>query len=61
MIKINWDASIDSRNKRVGLGVIARDCRGVFLAAFSQQLNYDVSPVIAEALAAVHAVVFCIE
>ena len=60
-IKINWDAALDSRNKSMGLGIIARDCRGGFLAAFSQHLSYDVSPVIAEALAAVHAVIFCLE
>jgi hypothetical protein len=33
IIKINWDAALDSCNKRVGMGIIARDCRGGFLAA----------------------------
>jgi hypothetical protein len=43
------------------VGIIARDFRKVFLAAFSQQQNIDASPVGAEALATVHTAVFCLE
>jgi hypothetical protein len=61
IIKINWDAALDSCNKRVGLGIIAKDYRGGFLAAINKSLSCDVSPVFAEALAAVHVVMFCME
>lgn len=52
---------MDVKEKMIGLGIIVRDEKGFFLAALSKQLRIDVSPVVAETLAALHAVMFCIE
>ncbi|XP_059436307.1 uncharacterized protein LOC132169261 [Corylus avellana] len=60
-VKINWDAAVDPYNKSIGLGVIARDERGKFLVAYSKHQWIDVEPVIAEALAALHAIILCQE
>ncbi|XP_059446627.1 uncharacterized protein LOC132178194 [Corylus avellana] len=32
-VKINWDAAVDGNNKSIGLGIIARNDKGWFLAA----------------------------
>jgi hypothetical protein len=61
LVKINWDAAVDSSNKIIGLGMIARDERGKFLAACSKRQSINVEPVVAEALAATQAILFCQE
>lgn len=61
MIKINWDAALDLTKKKIGLGIVARDDRGSFMAAYSKNQAIEVNPVVAEALAALHAVIFCQE
>jgi ribonuclease HI len=61
MVKLNWDAAVDVKNKTIGLGIIIRDDKGSFLAALSKRLQIEVSPVVAETLAALHAVLFCLE
>jgi ribonuclease HI len=61
MVKLNWDASVDIKTKMSGLGVVIRDTNGSFLAAFSKRIHTEVSPVVAETLAALHAVLFCSE
>jgi hypothetical protein len=61
MIKLNWDARLNMKERRVGIGLIARDSRGVCLAARSMSLNIHTDATTAEALAAVHAVMFCKE
>jgi ribonuclease HI len=38
-----------------------RDGKGAFLAALSKQVSIDVTPVVAETIAALHAVMWCIE
>jgi ribonuclease HI len=57
-IKINWDAALNAKERRIGLGIIARDSRGNFLAARSKTLEYSADPSTAKALAALHAVLF---
>jgi hypothetical protein len=32
MYKINWNVAIDSKNRRMGSGIIARDCEGQVIA-----------------------------
>jgi hypothetical protein len=58
MIKINWDAFLDKKRQIVGMGFIARDGRGAFLAAATNFLTLDVEPVVAESIAALHALLF---
>jgi ribonuclease HI len=61
MVKINWDTTLDTTNKKVGVGIMMRDGKGSFLAALSKQVSIDVTPVVAEIIAALHAVMWCIE
>ncbi|KAL5865476.1 hypothetical protein ACOSQ3_002990 [Xanthoceras sorbifolium] len=49
--KVNSDAAVDSVRKRVGLGVVIRDCQGQVMAALSQVYPLLVSLEIAEAMA----------
>jgi hypothetical protein len=56
-VKINWDASLDKNRRIVGMGLIARDGRGSFMAAATKVLFSDVDPVVAKALAATHALI----
>jgi hypothetical protein len=58
IVKINWDAAVDHRNRRIGLGCIAQNSEGVFLARRSITKECVVDPSIAEALATVYAVLF---
>jgi hypothetical protein len=58
MIKINWDAALDKKRKIIGMGFIARDARGAFLAAGTNFLKLDAEPVMAESIAALYALLF---
>jgi hypothetical protein len=60
-IKINWDASLDKIRRIVGMGMIARDGRGSVIAAATKVLFLEADPVVAETLAATHALIFCHE
>ncbi|XP_059437059.1 uncharacterized protein LOC132170184 [Corylus avellana] len=60
-IKVNWDAALDQRRCCVGLGVLARDAEGRFLMACGIKKIIEVEPTTAEALAALHAVIFATE
>ena len=57
MIKINWDAAVDKRNTGVGLGVVAHDGNGRYLAARSMTHEMVLELVMAKALAAIHALI----
>ena len=61
MVKINWDAALDKHRKTIGLGIIARDERGSVLAAARKTMSLVVEPVVAESMAALHALIFCHE
>jgi ribonuclease HI len=58
IVKINWDAAVDLKNGRIGLGCIARNSDGVFLAGRSITKEATVDPTTAEAIAAIYAVIF---
>jgi hypothetical protein len=61
MIKMNWDAAdaaVNMNEQRIRLGIIARDLRGKFLATRSLTHEYITNPTTAEAMAALHAVLF---
>ncbi|XP_059428517.1 uncharacterized protein LOC132162279 [Corylus avellana] len=51
-IKINWDASIDEKHRRVGIGVAVRNSDGMMLAALCASKPILTDPGTAEALAA---------
>jgi ribonuclease HI len=55
---VNWDAALDSVNRRMGVGILVRDHLGMVIAARSHTLVFLTEPVVAEAIAALHAVEF---
>lgn len=57
-IKVNWDASINGKESCIGLGMVARDCKGDVLAAKCVRKNILVDPKTAKAMAALWAVFF---
>jgi ribonuclease HI len=60
-VKINWDASMDTAKKVIGMGFIARDEKGKFLATVSKQEHMVVEPAATETLAALNAILWCQE
>ena len=59
--EVQMDAAIDKQKKTIGLGIVERNSRGQFVATFSKQQQIEVEPVIDEAFAALHAILFCPE
>jgi len=57
-IKINWDAALDGRKKIMGMGIVARQCRGVVKAAMCDVIPYIRDSTVAEAIGARRAVQF---
>lgn len=57
MIKINWDAVVDNKKGRVGLGVVACDGNRRCLAARSMTHKMVLEQVMAEALVVIHALI----
>ncbi|KAK1560832.1 hypothetical protein Q3G72_031343 [Acer saccharum] len=45
------EQTVDSVNGRVGFGIVIRDSAGSVLAASAQQMDFDYSPRVVEALA----------
>jgi ribonuclease HI len=60
-IKINWDAALDVRKKRMGVGIIARNDMGDVKAALCTALPYIQNPTVPEAFGARRAVEFARE
>lgn len=46
---VNWDASVDKKNRRMGIGVIVCDCKGEVLATLSAPKEGIIDLVIAQA------------
>jgi hypothetical protein len=61
VVKVNWDAAVNRREGCVGVGIVARDCEGMFLGAKSLFCSINADPTVAEAMAVTHAVIFCQE
>jgi len=57
--KVNWDASLNHAQEKVGVGVMVPDSNGKIVAASSSSLHTSVAPVVAESMAALHTVEFC--
>jgi hypothetical protein len=54
--KTNWDAAIDKRTGRIGIGIIARNSQGRDLVARGLTLSSHADPSVAEAWVALYAV-----
>ncbi|XP_059429236.1 uncharacterized protein LOC132163053 [Corylus avellana] len=57
--KVNWDAGIDRRHGRLGLGALIRDSQGNLVAAKSLSHSGLLDPTSAKALAALMAIKLC--
>jgi hypothetical protein len=55
-VKINWDAVVDHKRGRIGLGCVVRDSGGSFLARRSSTKMISTDSTTAEALAAIQVV-----
>jgi ribonuclease HI len=59
--KVNWDASINSKDKCIGIGIVVRDSLGEVVGARCILQKIDLDPKAAESMAALKAVLFCKE
>ncbi|KAL5776794.1 hypothetical protein ACOSP7_009720 [Xanthoceras sorbifolium] len=59
--KINLDAALDFKHKRVGFGIVIRDCHGQVVAALAQRYPLLVSVEVAEAMAIFRGLQFATE
>jgi len=60
-LKCNWDASIDGRSKKMGLGLVVRDSSGGFRAVAISIIPYITDLEIAKSIAARWVVSMCAE
>ncbi|XP_042958184.1 uncharacterized protein LOC122293773 [Carya illinoinensis] len=60
-VKVNWDASLNLKERRMGAGIIIRDEQGEALVAVCDQKANVVSPVVAECFVLRMAVELCSE
>jgi ribonuclease HI len=58
---MNWDAGVNVKERRVELGLIAKDSQGKFMAARSVIHEIQADLTTAEALATVNTIMFCKE
>ena len=58
IIKVNWDAAVDGKQKRIGIRVVARNHDGRVLAMMSKIMEYIQDLVTAKALASRRAIKF---
>lgn len=59
IIKVNWDASLQVKKCHIGIGIVARDEYGNFLGIRAITKNVVTNPKVAEAMAALEAILFC--
>ncbi|XP_042976027.1 uncharacterized protein LOC122307281 [Carya illinoinensis] len=60
-VKVNWDASLDTKGRRMGVGIIIRDNEGEGMVAVCDQIRNVENPVVAECYALRLAVELCSE
>ncbi|XP_042942698.1 uncharacterized protein LOC122276868 [Carya illinoinensis] len=58
-VKVNWDASLDLRKKRMGVRIMIRDEEGEALVAVCDQRQYMENPAVAEGYALWKALELC--
>ncbi|XP_041025335.1 uncharacterized protein LOC121265715 [Juglans microcarpa x Juglans regia] len=61
LCKLNFDATVDVKNRRIGIGIIIRDCHGDVLVAVCLRKDNLVSPFIAECFALKISIELCLE
>jgi ribonuclease HI len=61
VIKVNWDASLNMKDRYVGIGIVAWDHHGNFMGARAIAKKVVGSPELAETMVAFEAVLFCKE
>ena len=61
VVAISVDAAVRAENRRVGLGIMARDSKGVVLGAETTVLHLGLSPQVAEASAVFHGMLFALD
>jgi hypothetical protein len=59
VVKTNWDAAIDLKGNRMGVGVIIRNEAGSVIAAMCAVIPFITDPTVAEAVALWRAVTLC--
>ncbi|XP_042987456.1 uncharacterized protein LOC122315549 [Carya illinoinensis] len=58
-VKANWDAAIDKKERKVGIGVVISDEEGEILVAAGEHMRYAIDAVIAESFALRKAMEVC--
>ncbi|GLT76792.1 hypothetical protein SLA2020_484300 [Shorea laevis] len=61
MVKGNWDAAIDFKNQRMGVGLVVRNSTGSVLAAMCSSVPFITDPTTAEVVALQKAVSVCLD
>jgi hypothetical protein len=59
--KVNWDASLNRRTGFIRLGCVIRNSEGQVLGVKCSACKVEVDPTLVEAMAALHAILFCKE
>lgn len=59
ILKVNWDTTLYTETKRLGVGVVVRDDRGVVVAARAKCVPSRTDPATTEALVVWEAARFC--
>jgi hypothetical protein len=59
MYKVNWDAAVDQKNERIGIGIVVRNHEGVVLAERSTTKSVMVKLVLSEVLVGVFMLWMC--
>jgi hypothetical protein len=59
ILKANWDAALNIKGGKMGMGVVIRDHAGGFRAAKCSFINGRFDPTVAESMQAVHAISLC--
>jgi hypothetical protein len=61
MVKLNWDANLNVKDGRVGIGLITKDSQGNRLAVRSLSLEVQTDVAGTEVMATANAIIFCKE
>ncbi|XP_062145914.1 uncharacterized protein LOC133853906 [Alnus glutinosa] len=59
VLKLNWDAALDSKKRKMGFGFLVRDSNGKVFDAVNCSMDSFGGPVVAESMAALRAAEFC--
>lgn len=59
ILKINWDASLDSTNQKIGIGVVIKNYKGQVLGTFRVATLFNSNPFVPESIALLMAIQLC--